>query len=60
MGTKKNRKAPALVGADFAMTPEALRVHLERKRSSAASPHVPGHRKGTRSANRRRAIAAGW
>lgn len=41
-------------------SPEQLRARLELRRSSAASKHVPVHRKGTRRAQRSRAIAAAW
>ena len=39
---------------------ERLRARLELRRSSAACRHVPKPRKGTRAAQRRRALAAGW
>ena len=41
-------------------SPEQLRARLELRRSSAASKHVPAHRKGTRRAQRNRAIASAW
>ena len=39
---------------------ERLRARLELRRSNAAVRHTPKPRKGTRSSQRRRAIAAGW
>lgn len=41
-------------------SPEQLRARLELRRSSAASKHVPAHRKGTRKTRRDRAIATPW
>lgn len=39
---------------------ERLRARLELRRSNAAARHTPKARKGSRAAQRRRAISAGW
>lgn len=46
--------------ANTSASPEQLRACLELRRSSAASKHVPAHRKGSRRTQRSRAIASAW
>lgn len=57
MAAKKNKSTPVI---NAAASEERLRARLELRRSSAASRHVPAARKGSRAANRRKAIAAAW
>lgn len=60
---RKNSAGSRFTGAANTATaadPERLRARLELRRSSAAVRHTPKPRKGTRAAQRRRAIAAGW
>ena len=54
------KKSTAPKNHCLAADPERLRARLELRRSSAASRHVSAKRKGSRSANQRRAIAAAW
>ena len=63
--THRPRKEPAMATkkkshSGTPASPEQLRARLELRRSSAASKHIPAHRKGTRGAQRSRAIAAAW
>lgn len=48
--TKRNRKHATA-------NPEMHQAFMELRRSSATSRHVPGHRKGSKSANQSKAIS---